>query len=337
MTPSLDTTINALKAAGEPTRLRLLALLARTELTVTELTQILGQSQPRVSRHLKLLCDAGLLERFREGAWAFYRVMEPTHGTADHSLAEIVLTLVPHDDPEILRDASKLDLVRQQRQAEAQAYFAESAKEWERIRSLYVPEVVVESAMKEMVSGRTFREHLDLGTGTGRMLELFAADSERGVGVDCSHEMLSVARANLDESKLNACQVRQCDLYTLPFSGETGQSAIDLITIHQVLHYLTDPAAAVFEAARVLSERGVILIADFAPHSFEFLREEHAHRRLGFGDEEVSKWCRQAGLEVRETSHLAPHNDNGECLTVTIWLAGRRESNSARIKQEAAQ
>ena len=308
----LEDLLGGLKAAGEPTRLRLLHLLARAELTVTELTQILGQSQPRVSRHLKLMCEAGLIERFREGTWAFYRLADGGPGAL---LAARLVGLVAPADETLDRDQGRLDQIKEARAAAAAAYFSEVAGDWNRIRALYLPEQDVEAAMLAALAageGILCGDLLDVGTGTGRVLEVLGPHVERGTGIDSSREMLAVARAALEKAGLAHCQVRQADMYNLPFPAD----AVDLVTIHQVLHYADDPASAVDEAARVLRPGGRLLIVDFLPHDQEFLRQEHAHRRLGFTDNEVTGWCRAAGLEPEPPKHLS----GGE-LTVALWLA----------------
>lgn len=313
----LDRAVSLLRAAGEPTRLRLLAVLSKGELTVTELTQIMGQSQPRISRHLKLMCEASLLERFREGAWVFYRV-------ADHIPEGIeasrLLGFIPFDDPTIQRDLERLSRVKEVRRQDAEVYFRDNADKWAEIRSLHVDEAEVEKAIQSLVHGTSFDAMLDLGTGTGRILELFADRVKRGVGLDQSREMLALARTRLEDKEISNCQVRQGDLFALPFDPSDG-TQFDLITVHQVLHFLDDPASAIGEAARVLAPGGQLIIVDFAPHEVESLREDHAHRRLGFGDDAVKLWCGAAGLEVADVVHLLPPTQNGAKLTVSIWLA----------------
>jgi ubiquinone/menaquinone biosynthesis C-methylase UbiE len=323
----LDDLIGGLKAAGEPTRLRLLVVLSRAELTVSELTRVLGQSQPRISRHLKLLCEAQLLDRFREGAWVFYRLMRPVDG--EQSLATNILEFVETHDPALIRDLERLELVREARREEAASYFAKAADEWEELRSLHVPENDVEKAMLEFVGEGRVATYLDIGTGTGRMLEIFGPKAERGVGIDLSHEMLAIARTKIEEAGLSHCQIRHGDLFALDvINGSTGSNGIgepaDLITLHQVLHYLPDPALAVKEAVRALKPGGQLLIADFAPHAVEHLRQEHSHRRLGFSDEEVSGWCMRAGLDDIKIKHLPPPEEEGKTLTVTLWAAVKK-------------
>src|SRR5262245_14887429 len=199
----------ALKAAGEETRLRVLALLAEAELTVSELTDILRQSQPRISRHLKLLAEAGLVERFREGSWAFFRLGE--RGPAAELARALVARLDPRD-PVIARDRERLASVRATRAAAAQAYFRRHAAEWDRIRKLHVADEEVEQAIVAALADQPFRSLLDLGTGTGRMLELFGPQIQRGLGLDLSLDMLALARSRLDRAGLRHCSVRQGDL-----------------------------------------------------------------------------------------------------------------------------
>lgn len=305
----MDALLEALRAAAEPTRLRLLTVCAYGELTVTELTQVLGQSQPRISRHLKLLCEAGLLQRHREGTSALFRVAD--HG-ASAGLARILVDLMPVEDATLARDLERLEAVKAARAEAAQAYFRANAVQWDSIRSLHVPEAEVERALLDLLGGRSFGELLDIGTGTGRMLELFAGRIRHGVGIDLNREMLAVARANLERCQLRNCQVRLGDMYHLPFPPKT----FDAVTVHQVLHFAEEPAAAISEAARVLKPEGALAVVDFLPHELEYLREEHAHRRLGFAPDEVARWCRSAGLEVEEERVLA-----GNPLSVGVWRA----------------
>ncbi len=310
----MDALLAALKAAAEPTRLRLVALLARAELTVTELTLILGQSQPRVSRHLKLMVEAGLIERYQEGSWAFYRLNDRGEGGA---LGARLIELFPDDDDELVRDGERLERVLDERRERAQDYFAHNAAEWDRIRSLYIPEEAVEAALLKAAQGRKIETMLDLGTGTGRILQVFAEQIDHGTGLDLSLDMLSVARANLSAAGASHVQVRRGDLLALPFSDRQ----FDLVTVHQVLHFLDKPGQALDEAARVLAPGGLLLVADFAPHSLEYLREDQAHRRLGFSDEEIAELLRMAGLTPRDPLHLKPEKGSDAKLTVTLWAA----------------
>ena len=316
----------ALRAVAEPTRLRLVVLCARGELTVSELTQILGQSQPRVSRHLKLLCEAGLLDRAREGSWVFYRLNQSGPASA---LARQLVSACNEADPTIALDLQRLAVIKRQRTDVASAYFRENAAQWHRIRSLYVDEREVEAVLVEIITAADPRDLLDIGTGTGRMLEVLAPHVEHALGIDQSREMLSIARVNLERAGLENASARLGDMYQLALPD----ASFDAVVVHQVLHYADRPAAAIAEAARVLRPNGILVLVDFAPHTLEFLREEHTHRRLGFADAEVAEWCRAAGLAPAPARHLL-----GNPLTVVIWTAHRRALPSLgleRIRQDA--
>jgi len=303
-----------LRAAGEPTRLRILALLAREELAVMELSQVLGQSQPRVSRHLKLLAEAGLIERFPDGAWVFYRVSaaEPAHGFVGQ-----VLALASGDADELARDADRLEGVRAGRSAEALSYFARNAARWDEIRSLQVAEDAVEAAILKAAGPGPYKRLVDLGSGTGRMLALLGPLAERSVGLDLSQQMLNIARSHVAEAGLKGVELRHGDIFKTGLPAGTA----DLVVVHQVLHYLSDPAAAVTEAGRLVAPGGRLLIVDFAPHDHESLRASHQHRRLGFADAEMARWLSAAGLETPKPIALAPAAPGG--LTVKVWAAGK--------------
>lgn len=316
MSMTSDQAVGVLRAAAEPTRLRILALLAREELAVLELCRVLGQSQPRVSRHLKLLAEAGLVERFPEGAWVFYRLCAATPGRA---LVDQVLALISPADPALARDAERLSLVGDERAGQAAAYFAENAGRWDAMRGLHTAEAAVEAAILEAAGPGPFDRLIDLGAGTGRMLTLLGGRARSSIGLDASRQMLNIARGHVAAAGLAACELRHGDI--LKLSLPTGHG--DLVVVHQVLHYLTDPSAAVAEAARLVAEGGRLLIIDFAPHDLEFLRAEHRHRRLGFSDAEMERWLAAAGLGRFAARALAPSEAGG--LTVKIW-SGDREA-----------
>jgi len=322
----LDSLIAMLRAAGDPTRLRLMLLLRQAELTVSELIEIVGQSQPRVSRHLKLLCEAHLLERFKEGSWVFYRASEAGKAAA---FGETIAGLVEPGDRTLESDRKRLAAVREARAAEAAAYFKANAAEWERIRALHAPDKDVEAAIVRQIAAAPMDSLLDAGTGTGRMLELLAPYVKRAVGVDVSPEMLAIARDRLARAGIQHAQVRLGDTYRLPFPAGTPLQGFDAVLFHQVLHYLDDPGAAVMEAARVMRPGGRVLIADFAPHELEFLRTDFAHRRLGFSDREVQGWFQAAGLRPLASEAISAGRDK---LTVKLWLAQAH----ARSRAEAA-
>ncbi|MFZ5834870.1 MAG: ArsR/SmtB family transcription factor [Pseudomonadota bacterium] len=308
----MDLLLAALRACGEPTRLRILALLVQGELSVSELMRILGQSQPRVSRHLKLLCDAGLVMRLPEGTSVFYRLVED--GVCG-SLACAITKLLPKADATLQLDNSRLIEARQERARMAAEYFSRNAAEWDKIRALHISEAALEAAVMEMLGPHAVSHALDLGTGTGRMLMLLRGIAQKATGIDFNREMLAIARGNLEAANLNNFHVRQADVQNIPLPDNSA----DLVTVHQVLHYLDNPAAAIREAARVLTPDGRLLIVDFAPHAIEQLRDLHAHRRLGFSEKEVSAWCASAGLSIAQVRHLPPESSQG--LTVSIWLA----------------
>lgn len=339
----LDTTLNIFRAVGEETRLRIAVLLFRGELTVTELTQILAQSQPRVSRHLKILADAGLVERFREGAWVFYRIANDQSNDAGiQTIRASLSALAQSSDRLLARDRERFAQSRQARAAIAAEYFDQNANSWDQVRRLHLPDSDIEAQMLSILgikdadgilSHDKIELFVDLGTGTGRILEIFSDIYEQGVGYDSSREMLSVARANLDANNIANAQVRYGDIFALPASP----SSADLVCVHQVLHFLTEPGKAVCEAARILKPGGRLLISDFAPHDLEFLRDQHAHRRLGFGDDEVRDWCRRAGLDFISTKTLSPiTKKNSDQLTVKIWLCAL-PINSGSFNSEQTQ
>ncbi len=312
-TISFDDLSAVLKAAGESTRLRILALLSEAELTVSDLTEILRQSQPRISRHLRLLAEAGLAERFREGSWAFFRMAE--HGGGGQ-FARTLLGALDPADPVIARDRERLSAVRTARAAAAQAYFRSHAAEWDRIRKLHVSDDAVEGAICDVLGDRPFLSLLDLGTGTGRVLEMFGPSLERGLGIDLSLDMLLIARSRLERAGLRHCSVRQGDIYDLAMPRE----GFDVVIVHQVLHFLDDGGRAIAEAARMLRPAGRLLVIDFAPHDLEFLREEHAHRRLGFPPETISQWMTAAGLDAVSHRTLAPDPASDGKIAVSLWL-----------------
>ena len=317
----VDSLVDLLKAAGEPTRLRLLALLAAGDLTVTDLTEILGQSQPRISRHLKLLAEAELIDRYQEGAWAYFRLKQ--EGSAS-TLIRTLLEVTEEADPVLLRDRDRLAAVKRARAEKAQDYFSRNASEWDELRRLHVNDADVDAALLSLIGEEPVDALLDLGTGTGRILQLLSDRYRRAVGVDASRDMLSVARSNLDRAGILSATVRHGDILNLPLDA----SDYDLVTVHQVLHFLEEPELALAEAARMLRPGGRLAIIDLAPHELDYLRNDHAHLRLGFSHAVMAEWLTRHGLSVENVVDLPPESAAGRGLTVTIWLA-RRESVAA--------
>ncbi len=319
--PGLSATqaLAALRGAGEATRLRILALLAEAELNVKDLTQILIQSQPRISRHLKLMAEAGIITRFREGSWVFFRVAD---SGAEGALARAIAESLDPTELTLARDRARVGAVQKARAEAAQEYFKVHAAEWDQIRALHVAESQVEEAMGEALGeapgGAPFELLVDLGTGTGRILELFGGRARKALGFDLNHDMLAYARMKLEGT--SHAQVRHGDLYAVPLPG----GAADAVVVHQVLHFLDDPAAAIAEAARVLAPGGKLLVVDFAPHELEFLREQSAHRRLGFARGQLGRMLEAAGLRTGRFLDLSPRSagesSDGK-LTVSLWLA----------------
>ena len=314
---NLDTLLAGLRAAGEHTRLRILALCAGGELSVSEITQILGQSQPRVSRHLKLLVEAGLLERIPEGAQVFFRL---AHEDAAARLGRALVELLPPTDAVLSRDSSRLAQVREARAKKAQDFFGKVADSWDSIRSLYVSQQEVENKLLEIVGDAPVYELLDIGTGTGRVLEILSPRVHRGVGIDLSNDMLTVARSNIENSGFINVHVRKGDMYRLP----VDDASVDLAIVHMVLHYSDDPGEVISEAARVLRPGGRLIVIDFAAHTLEKLRAEYSHHRLGFSDAEIEKYFDAMQLETSaQVEHLV-----GDPLTVSFWQAHK----SARVQ-----
>jgi ubiquinone/menaquinone biosynthesis C-methylase UbiE len=311
----MDELLAGLKAVAETTRIRILFVLSHGELNVTELTYILGQSQPRVSRHLKLMAEAGLISRHKEGNWVLFRLREEGRSGA---LARALVDMLPGKDQVLSADLSRLENIRRQRHETAAAYFDESASDWAKLRSLHVHEADVESAMLALLGDDKIENAVDLGTGTGRVLELLSGKASHLYGLDMSREMLAIARANLERGQLRHAQVRQANIYELPFA----EGFADLVTIHQVLHFLDEPQRALMEARRILSPAGRLLIVDFAPHDLEDLRSEHAHRRLGLSSEQMAGWLTRAGLQLLRHEVLPPPwLKSRKGLTVSLWLA----------------
>jgi len=326
----LDTLVTALKAAAEPTRLRILMLLRAHEFNVKDLTQILGQSQPRLSRHLKLLCEAGLLERAREGSWVYFHVNERTDaGRLTHDM----LSSTNPDDPVFVRDRERASALRRQREAVTQEYFEQHAGSWDSIRALHVSQDEVEAAMQKALDEGPFETLVDLGTGTGRMLEVYAGRYRYGLGIDVNHAMLNYARSKIEAAGLRGAHVRQGDIYNLTLDDASA----DAVVVHQVLHYLSAPADAIAEAARIIKPNGRLLVVDFAPHDLEFLRAQHAHERLGISDAQMNEWLEDAGLALNRTIALEPKpTDTDKTITVTLWLATRPSPAPARASRDAA-
>ena len=316
----VDQLLLGLKAAAEGTRLRILLLCAHVELTVSDLVRVLGQSQPRVSRHLRLLVEAGLLTRHQEGNWAWYRLAEASSGARNAELARQLIDLIPESDEIPALDLVRLEEIKAERARIAADYFRANAASWSEVRALHVDPAQVDATLRQVVLRQPVENLLDIGTGTGRVLELVAPEVTSAIGIDLSREMLAVARHNLDKDGLRHCQVRHADMYQLPFA----QERFDAVTLHMVLHYSERPAHVLAEAARVLKPGGRVVVVDFAPHGMTALLDQHAHRWPGFEDSDIRRWFRAASLSPEEPVLL-----DGDPLTVAIWAAGRPANDAA--------
>jgi ubiquinone/menaquinone biosynthesis C-methylase UbiE len=326
---SLSHLVTQLRAAGEITRARILALLAHGELSVGELAQVLNQSQPRLSRHLKFLTGAGLIERLPEGAWVFYRL--PAEGGA-RALVDTLIASIDPADPELKRDLDRLREVKGERAEAADQYFARVADDWDRLRALHYAEDDIEQAVLVAAGPGPFDLVVDFGTGTGRMLTLFAGKARRVEGIDLSHQMLTVARSKLQVAGATNASVRHGDATASPYPD----SSANLVIIHQVLHFLDDPARALNEAARVLKPGGRLIVVEFAPHTLEHLRAEHAHRHLGVSEADMARWAERAGLTVKAAKTFrAPNGEKG--ISVMVWSAeSQKAAREGTGKRSAA-
>jgi SAM-dependent methyltransferase len=320
-----------LRALADPTRLRIMRLLAAMELAVGELAQVLGQSQPRVSRHVKILCDAGLAERHKEGSWVFLRSAigegrAPPLGGATARL----LALAEEGDASFAarcaEDRRHLAAIRAAREGAAEHYFARHAAEWDQLRSLHSPDGPVETALLVALGKAGLGALLDIGTGTGRIAELLSPHATRVAGLDKSPEMLRLARSRLQHLPAQSLELVQGDFAALPFAD----ASFDTVVFHQVLHYAQEPAPALSEAARVCRAGATIAVVDFAAHDREELRERHAHARLGFTDEAMLALLAEAGFAAATPLALP-----GKPLTVKIWTGTRQPAASSQPPAKA--
>ncbi len=313
--------LNIFRALADPTRMRIIALLRKMELSVGELAQVLGQSQPRVSRHVRILCDAGLAQRRKEGSWVF---LVPGAGQGLSSLFGAIDALAETDESDHwgVADEARLAAVRADRAAAAQLYFAAHASEWDAMRSLYVAESEVEAAILDILKVKDSDVLLDIGTGTGRMIELLGQHAKRAIGVDRNPEMLKLARVKLSEGPLARWELHQGDVGALSMHD----GSVDLAVAHQVLHYIPSPELAIAEVARLLAPEGRLLIVDFASHEREELRDRDAHARLGFSDAQMQAWFAGSGLVLDTVREL-----RGGTLTVKLWLATRKPEKRLKV------
>ncbi len=315
----MDEILDIMRALADPTRLRIALLIRQLELSVGEVVQILGQSQPRVSRHIRILDEAGIAERRKEGSWVFLR---PGPVLTSGNLDAIFARQNALESRAAQRDLTKLEQVRAARAEMAAAYFAEHASVWDQLRSLHIAESEVESAMRAILAPAPLGSVLDIGTGTGRMIELFAGDATRFTAIDNNTEMLRVARAKLSQANMKPESASQVEIMLGDFNAlPLGDAHYDTILFHQVLHYAQAPERVIAEAARVLAPSGRIVIVDFAAHDREELRSVHAHARLGFSDDVIARAFTGCGIHMAHQATL----DGGE-LTVKIWMGQKTKA-----------
>lgn len=309
-----------LRAVAEPTRLRLLALAARGSFCVMEFTEILGQSQPRLSRHLKLLCDSGLLDRVREGANVWFALPQGEDG----ALARDLIARLPGDDAILESDRRQAARVLAERARIASESFRSKGADWDEMRALDLPAQAVETALLGLAPDDADGRLLDIGTGTGRVLELLAPHFRQAVGVDASKPMLALARARLAKPGLAHCSVRLADMYRLPLADVSFDTAV----LQMVLHYAEDPAGAVAEAARVLRPGGRLIVIDLASHARDDLTAKRAHRWPGFSDTSIHRLLSAAGLNPGAAVTIPGP------LDVRVWCAARTQDASADASLE---
>ena len=305
----MEKLLQGLRAAAEPTRLRIIALCGHAELSVTELVMILGQTQPRVSRHLKLLVEGGLLQRNKEGNRAYYRLSTEAEGA---DLARMLNDLIPGEDEVHALDLSRLSSVKADRVRYAESFLDPYSQEIIELRGMWPPDEIIDKCILALLKDRSIQNLLDLGTGAGRILRTIAPFVVKGTGIDNSLEMLSIARARLDQDGIKNCQVRVGDMYRLPFK----KNSFDLITINSLLRYADEPKKVIAEAARVLEKKGALLIVDLAAHDLSALRDEYDHSWMGFSEAEMVEMLSEENLTVDRVKHI-----DGQKLNVCIWLA----------------
>jgi ubiquinone/menaquinone biosynthesis C-methylase UbiE/DNA-binding transcriptional ArsR family regulator len=323
----MDQILSLMRALADPTRLRIALLIRQLELSVGEVVDILGQSQPRVSRHIRILDEAGLAQRRKEGSWVFLR---PGPKLNDGRLDPLLALSDDSDARMMKRDIAKLEEVRAARAKMAATYFAEHAAEWDQLRSLHVAEADVEDAMKRLLTISPLGRVLDVGTGTGRMIELFAGDAAHMTAIDSNSEMLRLARAKLSGLMLLHKKPLSVDIMMGDFNNlPVEDGSFDTILFHQVLHYAQAPERVIAEAARVLAPSGRMMIVDFATHDREELRSVHAHARLGFSDDSILRSFASCGLYMVHSDTLGDTTVESGRLTVKIWLGEKTAQEAA--------
>lgn len=310
----------AFKTLSDPTRVRVLALLEREELVVQELMEILQMAQSRVSGHLRILREAGLLADRRQGTYVFYRFPPAPRGAWRDCWQLLRRTLA--DDEVVTQDLRALDAVVQSRASRARAFFDARAPEWDALRSIFNDEALRARAIAQLVpEGMCVAE---VGTGTGVLALELARQGIRVIAIDHSPAMLDATRAKLEESRIPGVELRQGEASRLPI----GDAEVDAAMAHMVLRYLPAPLRAILELSRVTRPGGRVVISDFVYHEFEWMRKELGVQWLGFQQQELEEWFRIAGLQdLRYETYAA--SPQGRDLPATFLLTGSKPSGEA--------
>ncbi|MEP6341692.1 MAG: metalloregulator ArsR/SmtB family transcription factor [Maricaulaceae bacterium] len=291
----MDSLASILKTLGHPDRLRILAILSHGDFTVSEITKVMGLSQPRVTQYINTLEAVGILERLKEGSWVFSRLRR--QNAKNWAIVSAVLSQLPDDDAVLMADFRRLGEIKTARAEAANAFFAQAANDQDQLGIEYLPREDIDAELRSLLGDGPHELLVDLGTGSGRVLTVLADLFGRGIGIDNSRDMLGVARHSLNKSELTHMRVRQGDLNN---TGLVGSDA-SVVTLHQVLHYLERPAEAIAESARLLSDHGQLIIIDFDSHDFDDFRDRFAHRHLGFSDNTIATYFKSCGLTLSQT------------------------------------
>ena len=291
MEKSTDSLITHLKALADPVRMRLLALCVRGEATVSELTKVMSQSQPRISQHLKQLCAADLLERFRDGHFVYYRVPLSSERAAQRRR---LFGLLPTDEPQFERDFARLCELR------AAQGVAVPEQDDDVARHLH-------SALIELTVSMPLGDLLDIGSGQGRILKLLGSRAQRAVGVDIDSDARQLARAELLLAGVENCSLREGDMYDLPFAdGE-----FDTVVLDDVLGGAKKPMTAISEARRLLKPGGRLLVLGQSDSGdVEKLQEQ------------LTIWCRTANLRLAPARRI-PGKQPRWLLAVATLSSGK--------------
>ncbi len=288
--------LETLKALADPCRLRLTAVLLSGEFTVQELTRIMDMGQSRISRHLKILTEAGVLTVKRQGTWSYYRAGEECRFfSAIRPAFERELEMLT----ERSRDMAAVAEVLEERRRRSQEFFDRHARQWDDLARTLLPVPEYHKRLiKQVPEGVTL---LEIGIGTGALLIELAARAANVIGVDHSPAMLEEARRRLANDGVSSVELRLGEMSHLPLSD----GSVGCVVANMVLHHAADPAAVLAEIRRVLVPGGVLLLADLARHEREAAREQLADQWLGFEENELTDWLKLAGFAVVTTELVA--------------------------------